>query len=225
MKTGGTSLRKMLIEELGEKAVYPNDKELEKLPNGWYPESEFILQHASELRPHQILVGHHPYSLYEKLKSKYKAIAFLREPVSRTLSIMSHRKRLSPHYAHFTFDELLEDNMFVEKQILNYQTKVLSMDIGAVNDPIATGKPELQRALDNLRELSFIGINEQFPASCRLFDKKFNTRLSKRIRYDNRDPQQQEQPESVINKIRPLVSLDIQLYEEAKRLFFEAEGG
>jgi len=56
MKTGGTSLRKMLINELGEKAIFPNDTNLSKLPNGWYPTTKWFSENTAQIRKHKILI-------------------------------------------------------------------------------------------------------------------------------------------------------------------------
>ena len=219
MKTGGTSLRRMLISELGEQAVYPNDRELSALANGWYPSSEYILQNLATIRDHQVLVGHHPFSLQEKLGGKYKPVTVLREPISRTVSMLGHRKRIAPGYEHLTYEELLEDREFVEKQILNYQTKILSMSLGPVNAPQNTGEAELKIAVNNLNFMALLGINEHFFESCCLFDKINKTKLSANIKYENVNTKVAKVSESLRDKIKPLVELDLVLYQEALKKF------
>lgn len=219
MKTGGTSLRKMLISELGEKAIFPNDTELNELPHGWYPSSDFVEQQSGRLREHKILIGHHPFSLCTKLDKKYKPVIFLREPISRTISMMGHRKRNSPELAHLSDEELLDNKEFVENQILNYQTKILSMKSGHVNLFHHTTHEDLNLALENIKHLAFIGIHEYFFASCSLFDKLFHTGIAKHVLHENVNPSPRQLSEGLLKKIKPLIILDELLYSEALKQF------
>jgi hypothetical protein len=219
MKTAGTSFRKMLINEFGEESVYPNDTNLSQLPNGWYPSTKWISENYDQIRKHKILIGHFPYSLFEKLNHPYKVITFLREPFSRTISMINHRKLNTPEYATLTFEELLDKEDFVKSQILNFQTKVFGMPLGEVKSPSETNQQTLEIAISRLRKVEFIGISEQFMQSCQLFDKKFSTSMSKNIRSDNILKKGEEISERLLNKIKPLINLDLELYNEATRLF------
>lgn len=219
MKTAGTSFRQMLLIEFGEKAVFPNDTELSAMPNGFYPKTDFILEHLQALRKHKILVGHHPLALHEKLGKSYQPITFLRDPFERSLSALGHWKRHQPGFIGLSFEKILDNQDFVQSFILNYQTKALSMGVGLVNSFHNVTAVDLQRAIDNLKHFTFIGISEHFQESSRLFDRIFKTKLSAKIRHENASPEAKKVSEDLRKRIEPLIELDLALYQEALKQF------
>lgn len=219
MKTGGTSLRSMLISQMGECAVYPNDQELAAQPHGWYPESDFISKNLGTIRKHQVLVGHHPFSLLHQLGQSYQAVTFLREPFSRTFSMLAHRRRTVKGCGELSDEALLADERFVGEQILNYQTKVFADGVKRVNGFHLITEADLKTAVQNLNSFALVGISEHFHESCLLFDRIFQTRLAGGIRHENANPEPRPMSPDLREKIRPLIQLDLVLYEEAMKKF------
>lgn len=223
MKTGGTSLRRMLIARLGADAVYPNDADLARLPNGWYPLAGPLLEVLPSVRPHTILVGHLPYSLCERLPGRYEVITFLRDPVERSLSHMGEVIKAGPLAGSDPLD-LIHDESFMRGHIANHQAKVLGMPFGDIYDPgVEVDAAMCGRAVENLRQCAFVGITERFEDSCRLFDQRFGTRLSRRIRRDNIGRKKPNvHRDELVKALLPHLEWDLRLYREAVALFNRA---
>ena len=181
MKTAGTSLRHMLENEYGAHQVYPGDFYLSKLPNGWYPLGREVLKNYNKLPPHKVLVGHFTAAMNDMLPRSYRTAIFLREPVQRSLSMLAHFSRTNG----VSVPKLLEDPHFMSTHIEDYQTRILGAS--GVCDP---GEVELinnevfNQAQERLKNITFVGITEEFGKSCQVFDRMFKTKISKCIKKD-----------------------------------------
>lgn len=216
MKTAGTSFRRMLQEELGSENIFPSDRNLEKLPNGWYLLPEKILESYNLLPKHKVLIGHFPASIINKLPNKYSAAVFLRDPLQRSLSTIKHHSNLqnkSPEY-------LINDQDFLERYIKNYQTKILGMDL--VVDPnlcYEIDEKILTNALARINQFEFVGITEKYEESCRVFDKTYKTNIASRIKRENVSRSEESELLFLKNIIQPLIDKDQILYEHALKSF------
>jgi hypothetical protein len=206
----------MLEDDLGPKAIYPNAQDLATRPNGWYPLADEVLDGISSLRAHRLLVGHFPVAILAALPEKYQGAVFLRDPVQRSLSALAHYAevlRSSPK-------ELVHDTEFMGTKILDYQTKILGSD--SIDDPNQHNRVDdgtLDRALNRVESLEFVGITERFAESCRVFDAHFGTTIARNYKRENvRRPDGREHDE-LISLVRPFVRRDFVLYERAKERF------
>ena len=216
MKTAGTSLRLMLQEDLGRKAVFPNSKDLCKRPHGWYPLADEVVARFSSLRAHRLLVGHFPAAILSALPKRYLGAVFLRDPIQRSLSVLTHYAeilRSSP-------DELVRDTGFMATKILDYQTKILGGE--CIDDPNQHDRVDdrtLDRALRRIEDLAFVGITERFAESCNVFDVRFGTTIARRLQHKNvRRPHGREY-NHLISVVKPFVQRDCALYDRAMARF------
>jgi hypothetical protein len=178
-KTAGTSLRRMLQEEYGPRLVYPGDWHLERLPHGWYPLGSEMLRDHANLPPHNVLIGHFTAAMADMLPRRYQTATFLREPIQRSLSMLGHFSRT----LNVPVPALIEDPAFMAANIADFQTRILGADgvcdphqVDVVDDAV------LARAVTRLETLNFVGLTERFAESCAVFDRRFRTHISKRIR-------------------------------------------
>jgi hypothetical protein len=212
MKTAGTSFRKMLQEDLGYDIIFPSDRDLEKLPNGWYLLPEKILESYHSLPPHRILIGHFPAVIIGKLPENYSPAVFLRDPLQRSLSLIKYYSKI---YKKNT-SELISNRDFVGKYIQDYQTKILGMD-AAVDPNIIydVNKKTLIIALDRLNSFDFVGVTEKFEASCKKFDKIYKTNTLSRIQKTNVSRVDQNELMEYKKIIDPFIQNDIIIYQAA----------
>lgn len=211
-KTGGTSLRRMLQEEYGERLVYPGDFHLLNLQNGYYPSGSEMLRDYARMPPHNVMVGHFTAAMADMLPRRYKTATFLREPIQRSLSTLGHFSRT----LKLPVPVLLEDPKFMADNIIDFQTRVLGAD--GVCDPahVETANEEmLARALRRLKTLDFVGLTERFAESCAIFDIRFRTRISKSIRREAVHRPQGSELSEFIPQITALVQRDRVLYKMA----------
>ncbi len=225
MKTAGTSLRKMLEERLCMDAVYPSSRDLAETRRGWYPGPAALLERDRDGRARgaRVLVGHIPYVLSEHLEPRPFVTAVLREPVARTVSILEHRRRRTPSRRDQTYRELLEDEMLVELQIRDYQTKMFAFDSldecsRTVHVPLEMHGARFERALARLQATDLVGLTEDFPTFARALGRTtglapLSPQESNRGGYEtaNLEPE-------VLARIHELTTLDRQLYTRAREL-------
>jgi hypothetical protein len=215
-KTAGTSLRRMLEREYGAKHIYPGSFYLKQFDRGSYPMGSQMLRDYSVIPPHKVLVGHFTAAMADMVPTPYQTATFLREPIQRSLSMLSHFS----HKLHIPVATLLENEQFMADNIADFQTRIMGAD--SVCDPHAVGTVDdgaLARSLGRLESLDFVGITEQFPESCRRFDSLFETRISKSIQRINvLRPEGNELAEH-ISRIESLVQRDQVLYDAALARF------
>jgi hypothetical protein len=211
-KTAGTSLRRMLQAELGMPAIYPSDRDLVKLPHGWYRSGRDILENHHTLPPHRVLIGHFAAELADRLPIPYSTAAFVRDPLQRSLSCLAHFER---HYGRPP-TELLRDTDFIGTQILDYQTKVLGgRGITDLHEHCEIDDATLSRAIARIGRLDFVGITERSPESFELFDRRFGTHIAQhQVRENVLRPEGRELSE-LLPRIEELVRRDRVLYEAA----------
>lgn len=218
MKTAGTSLRAILEDDLGTAAVYPNSRDLSRREHGWYPSAEEVLAGLPTTRPHDILIGHFPAAILDRLPHGYRGAVVLRDPVQRSLSALAHMARVRGS----TPARLVEDEQVVGRLVRDYQTKILGC--GGIDQPNLHDRVDdatLDRALRRVDELAFVGITERFPDSCRLFDDLFGTHTSRFDRQENVLRARGTEHAELIPRVLPLIRRDLVLYEHAARRFAE----
>lgn len=170
MKTGGTSLRRAMASVAGLDGIYPSDEDLAELPNRWYPGPRDLLDTVEDpQRPRaRVVIGHLPYVFADAMTPRPKVVTVVREPVARTISIIEHRRRRSPDYSDASYDDMLDQDHFVERQVRDYQTKVFALDSleecpDHVNVALEIDDDRFQRALTRLEQVDVLGLTEDMP--------------------------------------------------------------
>jgi len=216
MKTGGTSLRRMLELSLGAQRVYPSTDDLAGLPGQRYLQSGPLLDRVGAIRDHRVLVGHVRASILDDLPPRYEGATMLRDPVARSLSMLDQwLTHVEPGRSR---RELLEDVGFVDRFIRDYQTKVLATPSGEVQVPFRVTQEELAAARGRMESLAWVGLTEDFAGSVRRFDRAFGTHLAGTERVENASALPRDDVEGLRELIEPLVQHDLSLYEHARRL-------
>jgi hypothetical protein len=220
-KTAGTSLRRMLQEEYGPRLVYPGDPHLKRLPNGIYASGPDLLRDFRSLPPHNVLVGHVTASLADFLPATYRTVTFLRDPVQRTLSLLNHLSRTTG----LPLSNFLDDDLCMATRVSDFQTRVLGAE--GVADPWQVEPADdrmLARAIERLDTMDFIGLTERFEDSCRIFDERFGTKISRFVRRDNVLRHEGSELSELTPRIEPYVQRDRILYETAVNRFNHVHG-
>ena len=223
MKTAGTSFRKLLEESLG-KSLFPTDERLRQRQNRHYYSAIEIMElvRLDELASCRVLCGHLPYALVETPEFRNFSLAtFLREPVSRTLSMLRHRRRNSPKFAAMGVQEMLSHSAFVEGQIRDYQSKYFAFSDHKqdVNLPFSWEKQDFERAKQRLAQSEFVGITEYFDQSLELFKNQTGLELAAARRVNVAENAVIQPSDDELALIRQLVARDLEIYEVAKELF------
>jgi len=162
-KTGGTSFRHILYDYYKPNEVFPNHETLKSEFSGKYPNvNEFVNLINSSDHTSKIICGHYPYTIIPLLNSNYKAITFIRNPLNRFMSHLGHLQRVN------NYDDINE--YFNEKwlRILRVQSRFFGFNYQ---------KPNWSQVDKAIADISFIGINEKFDTSIKLFNTIHNTNL------------------------------------------------
>ena len=215
-KTAGTSMRQMLEDEFGPRLVYPGTHYLRQLPVWNYPLGSDMLRNFGNLPPHAVLTGHFTAAMADLLPRPYATATFVREPGQRSLSMLGHLSRRRNVEVH----ALLDDPLFVARNIADFQTRLLGAD--GVCDPDEVGAADgamLDRALKRLEVLDFVGLTERFAESCTVFDARFGTGVSRSIRRENVQRPDGHELAEYVPRILPFIERDRMLYEHAVARF------
>jgi hypothetical protein len=220
-KTAGTSLRKILQDEYGERLVYPSDFYLKNVTKGSYILGEEIIKDFANIPQHKVLIGHFTADISKQMPTEYVVASFVRDPVQRSLSMLAHRCRsLRKMGKIVTANDLMRDDEFLASHITDFQTRVFGAegiynpnDIRVINDEL------LQKAIHRIENIDFVGLTENFSESCHVFDKIFSTQISRFTRRENvLRPEGTELAEH-IPQIEQLVQRDRMLYNAAVNRF------
>jgi hypothetical protein len=221
MKSAGTTLRKMLGRAVGDDAVYPSPADLAQFPKGWYPDPTEMAEQirSGALSAKRIFIGHQPYALRDVFPVAPFTIAFLRDPVARSVSMMDHRRR---KYPDTSYDEFLDNEHYVDRSIRNYQTKTFAFDTveecaGSIHTALDIDDARFARARDRVDALGFSGTVENYGTDLARLADRLGVRFGKELHAnatsasDNRvlSP-------SVRQKIEALTALDMELYERVR---------
>ena len=221
MKTAGTSFRTML-EQTPDLPIYPTKAELAQHPRRWYPTAPELLGRIErgevDLSTRRFLCGHYSANLTDALEGPWRTVAFLRDPVRRSLSMIAHRHSKASRFNRFikpNISKYLDRTEFVEAQMRDYQTKVFALPAdGDVNLASPVDDAAFERAKARLMEIDFVGLTEQYPQSLRLFEAMAGIRFAP-LPHANKS-RGYAPTEAEIARIRALVPYDIELYELAR---------
>jgi hypothetical protein len=212
-KTAGSTLRPIMDRHYPRPVIC----KLDFLPRDLDAFLRLPEQARSRIR---VMQGHFPFGLHKHLSVPADYLTILRDPVNRIISMY--------YWIHGNQEHVL--NTLVRSMSLrdfadsgfeitaNHQTSLISgLTANSVDDALAVAKKHLQG------EITAFGLNERFDESLLLFKKRLGW---KHVFYSRRNvtksrPRRSEVPDAVLDLIQKHNSLDLELYEFARRAFDE----
>jgi len=221
-KTAGTSFRHMLREIFpSEGDVIPNAKDFKKQQGHYLNMADFVCFPPHRLQNCRLLCGHLPSITRDLFASPPKLLLFLRDPVPRTISNLLHIQRHK--YPSWSLSKLLTNNE-VMAHVTNSQTRMLSFhsveEARVYEKTMIPDRNRLELAKRVLESSDFLGLTEEFEQSIGLCERTFNWKFKRGVVNFNQTPISNEDYESTIERIRPEVELDQELYEFGRDLFY-----
>ena len=224
MKTAGTSTRSALQRAAGAHDVFPNSQDLETLPGADYPRPgafrDLLRTSHKDRATSRVIVGHLPYIFVDVFDVKPAVAVVLRDPIARTVSMMEHRRRHSPELAGQSYEQLLSNERFVERQVRDYQTKVFAFDQlseceSGVNTPLLIGEERFARALKRLESTEVVGVTDDLGAFALTLRRRTGLQLPS-VPRRNIGQHDVELTPDVIQRIRALTAYDHVLVQRAR---------
>ena len=157
-KTGGTTVRHILMNHFPEGSYYPSQKELIE-NNGSYLTQKQLVQNDSDILSRSLIMGHYNIKLVRHLNPNVKVITFLRNPIDRIYSHLKHIALNDPDYSDTSLDKIAEEKI---SNICNIQSKMLGFS-----------QNKLVELRENIAGLDFIGIQEHFDESLEMLNGAF----------------------------------------------------
>jgi len=206
-KTGGTSLREMLLKSYGATAMFPSKKELKK-NNGKYF-TPAILKEKIEEDHHLIYAGHYRANVLSYFETMPFTVCMLRKPFDQIVSLAKQFKTHNRACGGLEIEDILQT-----KILDNPQTRLLIPYKG----PDETVKEQdLEIAKNTLRCLSYVGIFEQLGASMELL---FNDLEKPIVNFPWKNKSKIKRSYFGLHDgLKEKIAIDEQLYEFAVTLF------
>ena len=180
-------------------------------------------------RGHEIKVvtGHFPLCTSELLGGGFTTLTVLRDPVERTLSYLRHHRKLTPADHDLPLEAIYDDPFRFHGLVHNHMVKMFSLTPAEMTDgaltPVDFTPERLERAKANLSGVDAIGLQEHFGEFCDALVRRFGWQLRRPARA-NRTP-----PVPVSDAFRHTIAgdnaMDLELYEFARQLVAERDGG
>ena len=210
-KTAGTSFREELTEYFGQNQVFPNYRDI-NIGNGRYLSIHTIREvYNFQARPTKCFIGHFSFNDIQQNLPGIKVLTFLRDPIQRAISNLSHMQRHFKLYQNLTLEEIagIPQN-HPHPQIRNVQTSMLT----SIYD-----ENKLKSAIQNIEKVDFVGITERYQDSISLCNSLFNWNI-KGEQYSNTNPKKNIPiSDDLLNFLKTHNQEDITLYNKAIDLF------
>lgn len=225
-KTGGITLQRILRRKIGSPLI----KRAANLITNRNQPSGVIETLRSKKISDRYMIGHFCYGIHRYLPQPYTYMTFLREPVSRIISLYEYsRTNPTAYYHKYAKNKTLEE--------FALQTPLMELDNGQVrflagdeNDFFINRTPYGQ-CTDELLELaknhieqnfSFVGLTEYFDQSVLLLSQVMSWNSCFYLRRNTSKAGAKQLISGELKaKIAEQNSLDCQLYEYSKNIFFQ----
>lgn len=152
-KTGGTTFRNILINNFSWRHIdFPNEPKNDIRPSD-FPLNSKLINHIQSLSGHRLRYSDEIQALFPE----YKFVVFLREPISRIISLFFHIQRYEQ--PNLQFGQWVDEN-YATPLLSNTQTRFIA------------GEPDVDKAKGILTEkFFFAGSMEQFDHSLLLLQR------------------------------------------------------
>ena len=139
--------------------------------------------------------------------------------------MIRHRRRSNPdRFLKMTDIEMLDVEDFRERQITNYQTKVMGLSDGrySVNEKYKCDNQTLERAIFNLHKANYIGLTENIDDSLKVWHYTVGIQFNSTFPWLNQGSHLQKDVSVEFQEaVVPFIEYDKKLYEQAKQIFDE----
>ncbi len=226
MKTGGTSLRGMLLESVlqpHELAPYmPDADEQARLVFHVINPYRFKDKIPRDLAPIRVIAAHYPFLAYQIHPPPLITFSLLRDPVDRAASHLRHIQR--DDHPNRPFEELYEDKQIFDDYLYNLQARAFVFDESddapsLMNRTFDWDEERLKRAQENLESLDVLGLTREFPTFAHDLERAFGWKFKRVVHWHDAPREQAAVPDSLRKRMRNDLEYDVRFFEHATRVF------
>lgn len=223
MKTGGSSLRRLLWNGLEPDQIYPatDGRALAEQRVANFDPRPLLALTPAEHAPIRLYAAHLPYFAQEVMPRPLTMLTVLREPVARTVSFLRHCQRYNPQHRDLSLDAIYDDAMNTAMFVTNHQTKVFAVERGDQGASVAAGlaidDARFALAVERLRTVELVGVQEDYEA--------FVARVAHRFGWPDQEiprarvaPEGEPVPAALRRRIEADVGADLEFYEIGREL-------
>lgn len=219
-RSGGTTLRVIL------EGIYPDFNAMNLIYHGYTdvrdvgPNNFFKLS-EEEREKINCWAGHFPFGLHRYLSGDCVYLVLFREPVDRLVSVYYHILDISAAHPDGEVIKNMSLEDFVCKYCMNEETAYVA-GIPIYNSEMGMSMPSdvLDVAMKNLERFFIFGLVERFDESVEYFRKLFDwPKVATGFHATGVRPRVDEISSSTIDIIKEHNTLDLKLYDYAKRMF------
>ncbi|MGE7184326.1 sulfotransferase family 2 domain-containing protein [Peribacillus sp. NPDC006672] len=204
-KTGGTTLNEIFKKQYKLNEIFDHDSFQKKMMK---------MDELTEVEKRNIkaITGHYFYGIHQEFSRPFNYFTMLRDPVERVISSFYFLKDY-PGY-EMVKDMTLEEFVVKGPEAPNLQTLLV-----CGNQEI----PDIEKAKENLKTFSVVGVTELFNETLFCLKKEYawgDIHYTRKNITKNRLAKE-EVPSDIINLIKKYNSVDIELYNFAKKLLYK----
>jgi hypothetical protein len=227
MKTGGTSVREMLLEQVLEPGeLYPHEPDIEFEPKALLLHyiNPFLIREeiANDPRRWRVIAAHYPFLAHELYPYDLITFSLFRDPVERVVSHLRHIQR--DDHPDRSLEELYDDPHLFDCFFYNLQARAFVFEDEQANSLMVRSfdwnDELLERAKENVEQLDVIGLNSEFREFIRSLERVFGWRFGK-IHHSHRSGRQERPSRSLRQRIHDDLEYDRRFYEHVVALYRE----
>ncbi|MGA5688521.1 sulfotransferase family 2 domain-containing protein [Cytobacillus pseudoceanisediminis] len=207
-KTGGMTLRSIVNKN------YEKEKMLKNVFPSSLPQFKKDIIEKDNI---EFVTGHHPFGLHMYTNKPCAYITMFRDPIERVISMYFYNLRKENHPLHkkvkeLTFEEFINDKQLARRTVNRQIQKI----VGNLN-PKENDLKKAKKILST--HYKVVGITEMFDESIFLMKKELGWRdiSYERKNYTTDRPTKAQFSDEIIEQIKKLNHLDIQLYNWARK--------
>jgi hypothetical protein len=230
MKTGGTSIRWMLLDGVLEDedlAPYNPEATLHVDDVLFHHINPFLIREAiaNDHRPVKVIAAHYPFLAHKLYPYPLATFTLFRDPVDRVVSHVMHLQR--DDYPSRSYEEIYGDQDLFDRFLYNLQARAFVFE-----DTEAKSMMErtfdwdddlLERAKANVETCDIIGLNSEFGAFVRRLEERFGWKFKKTLR-SHRSPRRQAKVSKELRaRIHEDLAYDRRFYEHVLEVYAARE--
>jgi hypothetical protein len=226
MKTGGTSLRYMLLRDVlepPELAPYIPGTTLVAADVVFHHINPFLMREAiaNDRRPVRVIAAHYPFLAYKLYPYPLVTFSLFRDPVDRVVSHLRHQQRDEP--PDRSFEQVYDDKDLFDRFFYNLQARAFVFEDEHAKSLMTRTfdwtDELLEKAKRNVELLDVIGLSSEFPTFVENLEARFGWKFRKNLRAHASPRRQADVPEDLRERIREDLHYDRLFYEHVVSLY------